>query len=56
MVKEEVQEYNGKMDWMGIFTDQDKKLAKRRMIEEVGEIDTGATFYKKKISDYYLEY
>lgn len=35
-VKEEVQDYNGSMDWIDVFSDMDKKMAKRKMIEELG--------------------
>lgn len=31
-------------------------MAKRKMIDEVGEIDVGNTFYKRKIIDYELDY
>jgi hypothetical protein len=47
-----VQEYNGTVHWLDMYSEKDKKLSKRKMIELLGEQEDKNKFYRLKLEDY----
>jgi hypothetical protein len=38
-IREEVQSYDGSVDWLAMYSDMDRKIAKRKMVNEFGETE-----------------
>lgn len=60
-IREEVQVLNKSSKFMDLFSGQDRKQAKRKMLEELGdELEWGGAsrkpLYRSKLTDYQLDY